>query len=161
MSESASGYKFYMQRVDTEEVSPVKDLEEDFPGLNYISCGGLSDKGKPKNYYTEEYADSDELRVYIPEKVCRESTKITLTLLFKGADRREVYDSFYDYVSLGKFHYWDTARRRRATVILDSAVEIDEDFFKGGVPYLMVEFQFTNVFGDTEPVPEEGGGTEE
>lgn len=160
MSASETVFKFYMQRIDTSDESPVKDLEKDFPGLHYISCEGLSDKGKPKNYYTEEYADSDELRVYVPDKVCRESTKITLTLLFNGKGRRDAYDSFYIYVSTGKFHYWDTARKRMATVILDSAVELDEDFFKGGDPYLTVEFKFTNVFGDTEAVSDEDGGTE-
>lgn len=146
-----SEFNIYMQRID-KAGEPVKDLEADFPGLRYVSCEGLSDKGKPKNYYTEEYADSDELRVFVPETVCRESTEIKLTLLFIGADRREAYDSFYAYVSLGKFHYWDTVRMRRATVFLNSAVELDEDHFKGGDPYIMVEFDLTNVYGDTEAV---------
>lgn len=149
-----SQYSVYMQRVDKEE-GPVKNLEVDFPGLVYYSCEGLSAKGEPKNIYTESYADSDGSRVWIPKNVCRESTDITLSLLFKGDNRRDVFDEFYSYVKNGIFYYWDTVRKRRAKMFLSGEVETPDDIVKGGGQYLLAEFPFTNVLGETEKVTEE------
>lgn len=146
-------YSIYMQRVD-KEGEPLKNLETDFPGLFYYSCEGLSAKGKPKNIHTESYADSDGSRVWIPENVCRESTEITLSLLFKGDNRRDVFDEFYSYVKDGLFYYWDTKRMRRAKMFLSGEVEPSDDIMKGSDVYILAEFPFTNVLGETEKVTE-------
>lgn len=149
-----NGAKHYMQKYGTADDTsvPIYDLEQDFPGLVYLQATGLSDKGAPKNIYFESYAESDETRVYIPEQVCRENTEIKLTFGFFGEHRRQVYDDFYDYVKSGKLKYWDTARRRMAKMVLSNAVEIEDDILIGGKPYMIVNFVFRNLFGETFPV---------
>lgn len=149
-----NGAKHYMQKYGTADDAsvPVADLEQDFPGLVYLQAIGLSDKGAPKNVYFETYADSDETRVHIPEQVCRENTEIKITFGFFGERRRQVYDDFYDYVKSGKLKYWDTARRRMAKMVLSNAVEIEDDILIGGQPYMIVNFVFRNLFGQTFPV---------
>lgn len=152
-----NGYHIYMRRfgTDSDETQPVIDLEADFPGLRYKESKGLSAKGAPKNIYVEEYADSDRARVFIPEEVCREATEITLTLLFVGEDRRKVFDDFYDYVKNGKFYYWDDVRKRKAAVVLNSAVEPSDDIFKGSDVYIQADFTFQNLYGQTFRLCEE------
>lgn len=146
-------YHYYMQRYGTadDESQPVMDLEADFPGLVYKESTGLSSKGAPKNIYLESYAESNESRVYVPETVCRDSTEIKLKFGFGGASRRETFDSFYDYVSQGKVKYWDTLRNRVAYMVLNSAVEPSDDVVLGAQPYIIAEFPFTNLFGNTFP----------
>lgn len=155
-----NGAKHYMQKYGTADDAsvPVMDLENDFPGLVYIEAKGLSSKGAPKNVYFETYAESDETRVHIPEKICRESTEIKMTFGFGGSDRRGVFDAFYDYVKHGKIKYWDSARKRMSMMVLDRTVEPSDDILKGNNPYILAEFTFRNLFGQTFPVcwePEE------
>lgn len=149
-----NGAKHFMQKYGTADDAsvPVMDLEQDFPGLVYIQATGLSDKGAPKNIYYEEYAESDEVRVHIPDVICRESTEIKMTFAFCGADRRGVFDAFYDYVKHGRIKYWDTARRRMVKVVLSDAVEPSDDILKGSEPYILAEFTFRNLFGQSFPV---------
>lgn len=144
------GYKFYMQRIDIAE-QQKKDLESDFPGLRYKEAKGLETKGKPTNVYVENYADSDKARVYVPKELCREPTEVTLTFVFVGENRRKAYNDFYEYIKLGKFYYWDTARYKKATLVLTSAVEPTDDTFKGS-DYILADFVFTNINGATEDV---------
>lgn len=138
---------FYMQRADVLD-SPIKDLEKDFVGLKYIRCEGLETKGKPKNIYQEMYADSDEVRVYIPSVINREATKVTMELVFEGANRRKVFNDFYDYIKLGKFKYWDNLRNKEALLVLNNEVKPSEDLFKGSSPYIEVKFPFLNLYGE-------------
>lgn len=149
-----NGAKHYMQKYGTADDAsvPVMNLETDFNGLVYLKAIGISDKGTPKNLYFETYAESDETRVHIPEQICRENTEITLTLAFFGENCRSVYDSFYDYVKSGKIKYWDTARNRVAKMVLSNAIEIEDDILKGGKPYMIADFIFRNLFGETFPV---------
>lgn len=146
-----NGAKHYMQKYGTADDAsvPVMDLERDFPGLVYIEATGLSAKGAPKNVYYETYAESDESRVHIPERICRESTEVKLKFGFGGTDRRAVFDAFYDYVKTGRIKYWDTARKRMAKMVLDGAVEPSDDVLKGNQPYIIADFTFRNLFGET------------
>jgi hypothetical protein len=89
--------------------------------------------------------------VYVPKKLCREPTEVTLTFVFVGENRRKAYNDFYEYIKLGKFYYWDTARYKRATLVLTSAVEPADDTFKGS-DYILADFVFTNINGATEDV---------
>lgn len=143
-------YKFYMKQ--DAEGARLYDLESDFKGLRYLQCKGLEDKGKPKNKYTEEYADSNELRVYEPNEVRLESTTITLTLLFVGDDRQSVYDTFYNYVKKGKFYYHDNVRKKQAYITLLDAVKPSEDMYKGSTPYIQADFKFQNLWGECKKI---------
>lgn len=142
-------YKFYMSRYDKAQNNweDAVELTEKFKGLIYCQCEGISDKGKIKNVYTESFAESDVLRVYLPEKVTRESTDIKLTVVFHGTDRRDVYDSFVEFISGKIIKYWDTVRNREIEMIQTEKISVDEDIIYGSSPYISVEFPFTNIKG--------------
>ena len=157
-----SKYKFYMSRWVDNQWEEAVSLEDYFPGLIYLSCKGISDKGKIKNIYTESYADVEELRVYIPEEIVRESTDIEFEFGFKKTNRRDLYDNFVDWVSGHRIKYWDTARNREVEIILIEKVEVDEDLLKGDSPFIVVPFKFKNIRGSSEvhdsSNPSWGGG---
>lgn len=146
-----SKYNFFMRRFGTsdDDNQPIINLEEDFPGLRYKEAKGLMTKGKPKNIYFEEYADSNKIRAYIPDVICRESTEITMTFLFVGENRRKAYDDFYNYVSQGAVWYWDDARNKKVALILNAAVEPSDDIMKGSDLYIEADFVFKNIYGRT------------
>lgn len=148
---------FYMKK---EADETWINIESTYTGLRYKECKGLEDKGKPKNIYTESYADSDTLRVYMPDKVLRESTTITFSFVFVGEDRKIAYERFFAYVSNGKLYYYDTARKKKAYMILKEALTITEDVYKGSTPYMIVDFKFTNLWGECKPVDERGNEIE-
>ena len=143
--------KFYMQKVDANGgliANTLKDLEVDFLGMKYSRCVGLMNKGKRKNVHTEAYADSDTLRVWQGENVTREATTITFTFVFAGANRKSVYESFYEYVKNGVISYYDTARMKEARIFLVDALEPSDDIFVGSTPYIKAEFKFQNIWGE-------------
>lgn len=143
--------KFYMQKVDANGVliaNTLKDLEVDFSGMKYSRCVGLMNKGKRKNIHTENYADSDTLRVWQGSEVTREATTITFTFVFAGDNRQGVYDSFYEYVKNGVISYYDTARMKEARIFLVDALEPSDDIFVGSTPYIKADFKFQNIWGE-------------
>lgn len=144
-------YKFYMSRYINDEEGWEEEVEltEKFKGLIYCQCEGLSSYGEVKNVYTESFPESDTLRVYLPEKATRESTDIKLTVAFKGEDRRDVYDSFVEFISGKRIKYWDTVRKREVEMIQADKIEVDEDIIYGSAPYIAVEFPFKNIKGQT------------
>lgn len=147
-------YKFYMQEVDkngSPKAGTKKDLETDFIGLKYLKAEGINTIGKPK-IYTEEYADSHNIRVYIPEDLKNETTTISLTLLFIGDSRQETYDSFNEYVRNGFHKYWDTARNKSFTFYVDDEIKPTEDTMKGGMHYIKATYKLHNITGKTTKV---------
>ena len=125
------------------------DLEAYFPGLKYVSCTGLSNYGKIKNIYTESYAETEQLRVYMPDAIVRENTDIEFEFGFTGENRRDTYDNFVEWISGYRLKYWDTARYREVEMILIDAIEVDEDLLLGSSPFLVVPFTFKNLKGST------------
>lgn len=142
---------FYMQRVDLLN-QPVKNLEVDFPGLRYKEFKGLEKYGKNKGVYTEAFAETDELQVYIAPEPIRENIELTLTVLFLGKNRRSTYHSFVDYISEGKIKYWDTVRKREITFVLIEEIEPEVDGVKGDDDYMMVSFNLTCLNGQAKTV---------
>lgn len=148
----AEQHKFYMSRFiqNTNSWEQEIELTEHFQGLIFCECKGVSDYGAIKNIYSETFAESDTLRVYLPEKAVRESTDIKLTVLFTKENRRDVYDSFVEYITGKRIKYWDTVRNRQVEMIQVDKIEIDEDLLYGSAPYIAVEFPFKNLKGYTE-----------
>lgn len=149
-------YKFYMQACDkTGNIlagAPKKDLEADFEGLRYKECTGLNDIGNP-NVYTEEFADSNRLRVYIPENVTHKPTTVTLTLYFVGNNRYKTYDAFNNYLKSSKFFiYYDTARKKKLTFFLKESITVNSSLWYGDMPYIEVQYKLSNIFGKTEDI---------
>ena len=143
-------YKFYMSRWIDNDWETQVSLEDYFSGMKYISCEGLSTKGKIKNIYTENFAEVEDLRVYMPETVVRENTDIEFVFGFEKENRRDTFDSFVDWVSGYKIKYWDTARNRELEMVLIDKVEVDEDILIGSSPFITVNFKFKNLKGSTK-----------
>ena len=143
-------YKFYMSRWIGNAWEAQVSLEDYFSGMKYISCEGLSTKGKIKNIYTENFAEVEDLRVYMPETVVRENTDIEFVFGFEKENRRDTFDSFVDWVSGYKIKYWDTARNRELEMVLIDKVEVDEDILLGSSPFITVNFKFKNLKGSTK-----------
>lgn len=137
--------KHYFQK---EGNSTVYDLESYFSGLKYSKCEGLETRGARKNIYTEEYADSDTLRVWQGSDVTRTATTITFTLYFTGDKRQATFDSFYEFVKNGKIFYWDTKRLKKAYLVLKEEFEPSEDIYHGSTPYKAVNVKFQNLWGE-------------
>ena len=144
-------YKFYMSRHinDEEGWEAEVELTEKFKGLIFCQIEGVMDFGAIKNIYTESFAESDTLRVYLPEKVTRKSTDIKLTVVFSDKDRRDVYDSFVEFISGKIIKYWDNVRNREVILLQTDKIEVDEDIIYGSAPYIAVEFPFKNIKGET------------
>lgn len=126
----------------------IKDLEKDFIGLKYCKCVGLEARGERKNVYTENYADSDEIRVWQGKDVTREATEIVFTFYFLGDSRQSIIDSFYEYIKNGIISYWDTKRYKKAYMIFKDKFTISEDMFVGSTPYKKVDVTFQNLWGE-------------
>lgn len=157
-------FKFYIRfypvvRWDDEQgaavtVSPASsqiDVMEEYD-CGYAKMQGISENGKAKNIYTESYAESDELRIYLPDELAYENTKCVLTLLFPatGSDRMDVQSNerrFFEAVSGKKIEWYDTFRKRYVTLILIEAPKLTGEKLYGGSRYRQVEYTFQNVYG--------------
>lgn len=129
----------------------TNDLETRFDGLKYSKCDGLNSKGKRKDVHIEKYADSPEVRVWLgSDGPIREATDITFTFYFIGDSRQSVYESFIEYISNGKIHYWDTVRNKEAFMVLADQVKPKEDVYKGSTPYILAEVKFQNLWGECQ-----------
>lgn len=142
--------KFYISRYIDGAWEADVSITDQFDGLRYSKSTGISDKGAIKNIYTESYAEAEEVRVFLPEKVVRETTDVEFEFVFEGENRRNVYDSFVEYISGHKLRYWDNIRNRIVYIILTKAISLDDDFVYGSNPYMYGKFKFMNLKGDSE-----------
>lgn len=150
-------YKFYMQECNSQGKvlagAPIKDLEVDFNGMKYSKVEGLDKIGKPR-IYTERFADSDRLRVHIPSELTNDATTVKFTFFFTGENRREVYDSFIEYVRKGFKRYHDTARNKYLYFCVNTEIAPAKEQWYGSTPYLELQLTVQNIFGRTfnEPI---------
>ena len=157
------GYKFYIQRYsrkhynketsqyDKEDIGDLIDIEEQFK-CRYVKFEGLSETGKVKNIYTETYAETEELRMYIPDEVLYENTDMSLTLLFapdstNDSDVQNNERAFFEYVSGHKIEYHDTFRNRYVSLLLLNKPEVVGEVLYGGSRYREVKYTFKNIYG--------------
>ena len=157
----SSQYSHILQRIDVS--SPVLDIEDEFPGVLYMKAEGINDIGKAKNIYTEEYADSDRKRVYLPSElqegemvhkldlIANESTVVTMTFLIVGdADtRQQIMERFFNEVRTGVHRYWDDARNRQFDFIVTDEIKVSEEKWHGSQPYVEVQIPMQNLNGKT------------
>lgn len=141
--------KFYIARLIDNVWEEATDIEAKFDGLHYVKCDGLSKFGAVKNVFTETFAETSELRVYLPETVARENTDIEFEFVFDGDNRRDTYHSFVEWLSGKRLKYWDNLRNRELEMILMESVEPEEDELYGSHPYIKVPFKFKNLKGET------------
>ncbi len=150
----SSQYSHYMQRVDIDGQNPV-DLEEAFPGLRYMKAEGINIIGKAKNVYTEEYAESDRKRCYLPKdtEYANEGTTVTMTFLVVGTHdvRQATMNSFFEYVRKGVHRYWDDARNREFDFIVTDEIKVSDERWHGSQPYAEIQIPMQNLNGSTRP----------
>ena len=156
-------YKFYIQKYgrkywnketsqyDEEAKGELIDIEEQFK-CKYVRFEGLSETGKVKNIYTETFAESEELRMYIPDEVLYDNTEISLTLLFypyseNDSDVQDNERAFFEYVSGHKIEYHDTFRNRYVSLMLLNKPEVISEVLYGGSRYREVKYTFKNIYG--------------
>lgn len=148
----SSQYTHYMQRVDIQN-QPTYDIEEQFSGLLYMKADGMNDIGKSKNVYTETYADSDRLRVHLPNDgvYTNEATKITMHFLVVGdaETRQNTIAEFYDYVRVGVHRYWDDARNLEFDFIVQDEIKVSDERWHGSSPYVEIQVVMQNLNGKT------------
>ena len=156
-------YKFYIQKYGrkywdknkSQYVEEAKgeliDIEAQFK-CKYVKFEGLSETGKVKNIYTETYAETEELRIYIPDEVLYENTDMSLTLLFSpysenDSDVQDNERAFFEYVSGHKIEYHDTFRNRYVSLLLLNKPEVVGEVLYGGSRYREVKYTFKNIYG--------------
>ena len=156
-------YKLYIQRYsrkhynketgkyDKEDIGELIDIEEQFK-CKYVKFEGLSETGKVKNIYTETYAETEELRMYIPDEVLYDNTDMSLTLLFSpysenDSDVQDNERAFFEYVSGHKIEYHDTFRNRYVSLLLINKPEVVGEVLYGGSRYREVKYTFKNIYG--------------
>ena len=144
-----------MERVDITDSLGQIDIEEQFSGLLYMRAEGMNDIGKSKNVYTETYADSDRLRVYLPNDgvYTNDATKITMHFLVIGdaATRESVIRSFENYVREGIHRYWDDARNLEFDFIVQDEIKVSDEKWHGSSPYVEIAVVMQNLNGKTRP----------
>lgn len=131
-----------------------KDLEVDFKGLRYIKADGLNAIGETR-VYTEEYADSEQIRVYIPPTPTHKQTTVTFEFAVVGDTydaMYKVYSDFLDFCMDKRMAYWDTARKRRLYFYVTSAVKPKEELLKNQKKCLRFELLVNNIFGTTNKI---------
>lgn len=148
----AMEYKYYMQRIDKPNFEVV-DLEKRFRGLRYLKAEGMNDIGKSKNVYTEDYAESDRLRHYIPEddNYTNQATTVNMTFLIIGeaVERQRTFDEFTEYVRVGVHKFWDTARNREFDFVVQGEIKPSDEKWHGDVPYIEILLPLQNLNGKT------------
>lgn len=151
----SSQYTHYMQRVDQADNLGEIDIEEQFSGLLYMSAEGMNDIGKPKNIYTESYAESDALSVYLPQDsgYANEATKITMHFLVVGdaSTRQTTIKNFFDYIRVGVHKYWDNARNLNLYFIVTDELKVSDERWHGSTPYVELVVTLQNINGRTSP----------
>lgn len=143
----------YMQRIDIPN-QPLYDIEEEFKGVLYCKAEGMNAIGEAKNVYTEDYAESDKIRYYLPptdDDYANKATVINMTFLIYGKpiERQRVYDRFTDYVRKGAHRYYDTARQRELRFIVKDEITVSDERWHGTTAYIEVTIPLQNIYGHT------------
>ena len=149
-SSSSTKFKYspLMAEIDKngKVIGNMINIEKEFLGLKYMSLKNGANFGKPK-IYVEEYADSDVLRTYIPENPRTSPIDYELTLIFIGADRLPGYYDFNEYIRRGDHRYYCATRGISFDFIINDAIEITDEMWKGSVPYLQVKYKLQGIKG--------------
>lgn len=139
------GPSFYLEDLSN---NTVKNLQVDFSELRMKSVTGIYDVGDVKNLVTEDYAESSELRVYIPTKITNKSTNITLEIAFLGKNASKSFDDFRAFIQGKMLSYWDSYRNKKVPkMILNKKLKKIKDTRRGDSTIIIYQFNFLNVSG--------------
>lgn len=157
----ADRYRFFFQKANadgTASGSPI-DIEASYPGVRYRSMEGLETVGKVKNTYSESYPEGQSLRLFHPSDKgldpVYDTTTLTLSLCMLGDGRRDALAELRKLLYSGRLYYWDTARNRKAYVVLTAEQEVEKDTLKG-MKIITCNFKLTNLWGIAKKCDNEG-----
>jgi len=140
-----------------------RDLEKDFGYIRYGSLSGLNSRGSQSGVYTESYAESSSLRIYLSPSAIEASTTCTLTVYCFGSSPEKSVSSsssllsmvsvaescwhtFFDWLEGGLILWRDDVRNRKSLFFVKDSCEPSSDVVKG-FPYLCCSVKLVNVFG--------------
>lgn len=151
-------YKFYIGLVEENEdgsiksVTNITDLEKKFSGLRYKSLTGANALGAPR-VYTENFVEDNKALVVTSDVL--QQTDLALTLYFFDGefggvyyDASTIFYAFYKMIRGRKLVWYDTFRKRKILMYLNSGVSPKTDKVIG-TPYIEAEFKFKNVYGES------------
>lgn len=148
--------KHYMQKLDWPNLQLMpENIEEKFPGLRYLKADGIYNVGKSKNIYTENYAESEVLRYYLPPdgvEYTNEATTITMIFVVIGteATRLSTILAFTEYIRKGIHMYWDSVRERLFRFVVKDEIKVSDEKWHGTQPYIELTVPLQNIDGKTE-----------
>lgn len=145
------GYNFFIQQYPRGEAyTPRYDLEKKFNCI-YGRFNNFILNADVKNIYTEDFAEQNGAKTWIPkeEDVRFKQYDCSLILLFKKDSCQKDVRRLYNAVRGRKIEWYDTLRKRYATLICIKAPSIGDEVLYGKAPHMVVTFNFTNIDGRT------------
>ena len=107
----------------------VYDIQRIFVSLCVTDVSGIETLGKAKNIISETYAESSSMRVYVPPTVTFDTSTVTIEVAFLGDNAEEEQIMFNNFlVSNPLFVYFDTYRRRKATLLFNGGAVMSSDY---------------------------------
>lgn len=146
-----TNYRFYIQPYSQGSITYLKeDIEQKF-NCDYMRMSGIATDGDVKNTFEEDFVEMSGKKVFIPPKsdLAYSSTEVKLKLFFKGGDVKARVRQFCEAYTGQKIEWSDTFRGRYATLLMTKAPNIEAEKLYGPMPYMVVEFTFTNILGKT------------
>lgn len=144
-------YNFYIQLYPTnDEYTPVEDIEKKY-NCKYKQFKSFFFNGEVKNVYTEDYAEQNGVRIWLPgcEERTYKSYDCTLELLFDKATCQKDVRELYNHINGQPLEYHDTFRNRYVKLLCTKQPSIAQEILYGERPYILVSFVFSNVDGRT------------
>lgn len=130
----------------------LNDINEVVGTVLYIEATGMNNIGKAKNIYAESYAETSEVRAYIPARTTGEQSDISIKFMVVGETmeaRQTAIDKFLDMVMNGKHRYWDTCRKRYFDFYIEEAPSISDEHHLDNIPYVMLTVKLKNLTNKT------------
>lgn len=141
----SNGYSFFIRRM--APTAMARENIETAYNCIYRQFQDLAFGGEVKNIYTEDYAEMDGARVYIPNEPKRKTYECKLQLLFDKPTCQSDVRRFVENYMGTKFEYQDSFRNITAHLIMTKRPTIKEEKLYTESPYMLVEFTFTNIDG--------------
>lgn len=109
----------------------IYDIQRIFVSLCVVSVKGIEDLGKTKTIISEDYAESNELRVFAASNPTFKPTKVSMEIAFIG--EKSVINSeqkaFTDMLNSNPyFTFADTYRKRKARLLFDGGLKLSKDY---------------------------------
>lgn len=144
-------YRFYIHKhTQGTTTFPKVDVEDMFK-CRFMKMSGATVPAV-KNVYSEDYAEQDGLRMWVPDPadITYKDSEITITLRWRSdecGDVEEASDNFFNYVTGQKLEWYDTFRNKYWQLILTDTPSVQFEDLHSPLQYKVVDYKFTNYGG--------------